>query len=58
MRILFYYRRLFRFELECGEMENIIITRSLRKQLDQVIIHEQVENGININNNLSAYEID
>jgi len=49
---------LFRFELECGEMENRIITRSLKKQLDQVIIHEQVENGTGINNNLCAYQID
>jgi len=34
---------MFRFELECREMENIIIIKSLRKQLDQVIIREQVE---------------
>jgi hypothetical protein len=35
-------------------MENKIVTRSLRKQLDQVILHEQVENGTTISNNLSA----
>jgi hypothetical protein len=34
-------------------MENIIVTRSLRRQLDQVVLHEEVENGIAINNNLS-----
>jgi hypothetical protein len=39
---------LFKFELEHGKMENIIIIRSLKKQLDQVIVHEQVENGIAI----------
>ncbi len=49
---------MFRFELECGKMENIIITKSLRRQLNQVIVHEQMENGITINNNLSADQID
>jgi hypothetical protein len=39
-------------------MENRIVTRSLRKQLDQVILHEQVENGATINNNLSASQVD
>jgi hypothetical protein len=39
-------------------MENIIITRSLKRQLNQVIVDEQVENGITINNNLSADQID
>jgi hypothetical protein len=39
-------------------MESIIIIRSLKKQLNRVIIHEQVENGIGINNSLSAYQID
>jgi hypothetical protein len=58
MRILFKCIRLFRFELECGKMESIIIIRSLKKQLNRVIIHEQVENGIGINNSLSAYQID
>jgi hypothetical protein len=35
-------------------MENIIIIRSLKKQLNQVVLHEQVENGVAISNNLSA----
>jgi len=35
-------------------MENKIVSRSLRKQ-GFVVLHEQVENGIAINNNLSAY---
>jgi hypothetical protein len=35
-------------------MENIIIIRSLNKQLNQVVLHEQVENGAAINNNLSV----
>jgi hypothetical protein len=35
-------------------MENRIIPRSLNKQLDQVVLHEQVENGVAINNNLTA----
>jgi hypothetical protein len=39
-------------------MENRIVTRSLRKQLDQVILHEQVENGVAINSNLSVDHID
>jgi hypothetical protein len=39
-------------------MENIIITKSLRRQLNQVIVHGQVENGIAINSNLSANQID
>jgi hypothetical protein len=39
-------------------MENIIVTKSLRRQLNQVIIHEQVENGVAINSNLSADKID
>jgi hypothetical protein len=38
-------------------MENITITKSLKKQLDQVIVHEQVENDIAINKNLSANQI-
>ncbi len=45
---------MFKFELGCGEMENIIIIRSLKKQLNQVVLHEQVENGAAINNNLSV----
>ncbi len=46
MRILFECKSLFKFELECGKMENIIVTRSLRRQLDQVLLHEQEENGV------------
>jgi hypothetical protein len=45
---------LFKFELGCGEMENRIVIGSLKKQLDQVVLHEQVENGIAISNNLSG----
>ncbi len=48
---------MFKFELGCGEMENKILTKSLRKQLDQVVLHEQVENGTTINNNLSADQL-
>jgi len=33
-------------------MENIITIRSLRKKLNQVVLHEQMENGVAINNNL------
>jgi hypothetical protein len=39
-------------------MENKILTKSLRRQLYQVILHEQVENGTTINNNLSADRVD
>jgi hypothetical protein len=39
-------------------MENRIVTKSLRRQLDHVIKHEQVENGAAINKNLSANQID
>ncbi len=49
---------MFKFELERGEMENKIITKSLSKQLNQVIIYEQVENGVAINRNVNAYHID
>ncbi len=31
---------------------NKIVIKSLRKQLDYVIVHEQMENGVAINNNL------
>ncbi len=58
MRILFLCRNLFKFELECGEMENKIVTKSFRRQLKQVLLHEQEENGIAINNNLSANQED
>ncbi len=49
---------MIKFELECGEMENKIVTKSFMRQLDQVIIHEQVENGVAINKNLNACKID
>jgi hypothetical protein len=39
-------------------MENKIVTKSLRRQLDQVVLHDQVENGTTINNNLIANQID
>jgi hypothetical protein len=48
---------LFIFELKCGEMENRIVTKSLRKQLYQVILHEQMENGNSINNNFNANHV-
>jgi hypothetical protein len=35
-------------------MENKILTISLKRQLDQIIVHEQVENGITNNSNLST----
>jgi hypothetical protein len=35
-------------------MEDKIVTKSLKKQLDQVVLHEQVENGVAISNNLSV----
>jgi len=38
--------------------ENKIVTKGLKKQLNQVILHEQVENGIAINNNLIADQVD
>jgi glutamine cyclotransferase len=46
---------LFRFELERGEMANKIVIKNLRRQLSQVIVHKQVENGIAMNKNLNAY---
>ncbi len=39
-------------------MENKIITRSLRRQLDQVVLHEQVESGVAISNNLNVDQVD
>jgi hypothetical protein len=32
--------------------------KSLRKQLDHIIVHEQEENGVSINRNLSVDKID
>jgi len=39
-------------------MENKIVTKSLRRQLDQVVLHDQEENGTTISNNLIANQID
>ncbi len=39
-------------------MENIIVTRILNRQLDQNVLHEQVENGTVISNNLSENQVD
>jgi hypothetical protein len=39
-------------------MENIIVTKSLKRQLDQFVLHEQVENGAANSVNLSADQID
>ncbi len=46
------------FELGCGERENKIVIRNLRRQLNHVVLHEQVENGIAINNNLNVNQVD
>jgi hypothetical protein len=43
VKILFQCRSLFKFELRCGKMENINATRSLKRQLDHVVLHEQAE---------------
>jgi hypothetical protein len=32
-------------------MKNRIVARSFKRQLDQVVLHEQVENGATISNN-------
>jgi hypothetical protein len=37
-------------------MENRIVIKNLGQKLNQVVLHEQVENGVAINNNLSAYQ--
>jgi len=39
-------------------MKNKIITKSLRRQLNQVVLHEQVKNGVAINNNLNTNQVD
>ncbi len=39
-------------------MENIIVTRSLKRQLDQFVLHEQVENGVANSVNLSGNQVD
>ncbi len=54
MKILLLCKSLFRFELECGEMEN----RILKTQLNQVILLEQMENGTAIISNLSGNHTD
>jgi len=38
--------------IKMWEMENKIVTRNLKRQLDHVLLHEQVENGTAINNNI------
>jgi hypothetical protein len=38
-------------------MENIIVPTILNRQLNQVILHEQVENGATINSNFSPNQI-
>jgi len=38
-------------------MENIIVIISLMRKLDQIVVHEQMENGDTINKNLSAVKI-
>ncbi len=38
-------------------MENKIVTKSLRRQLDQVILHEQMENGTTVSNNLNVDQV-
>ncbi len=49
---------MFKFELECGDMKTRFKTSSLRRQLDQVLLHEQEENGTAINNNLNVDQED
>jgi hypothetical protein len=39
-------------------MENKIVAKSLRGQIYHIVLHEQVENGVAINNNLSANQVD
>ncbi len=39
-------------------MENINVTRSLKKKLNHVVLHEQVENGATTSNNLNADKVD
>jgi hypothetical protein len=51
-------RSLVKFELGCGEMENRTISRSRRRQLNQVVLHEQVEKGATIKNNLNEHQVD
>ncbi len=39
-------------------MEIKIVTKILRRQLNHVILYEEVENGVSINNNLNADHVD
>jgi hypothetical protein len=39
-------------------MENIVVTKSLKRQLNLVVLHEQVENGITISNNFNVDQVD
>ncbi len=38
-------------------MENRIVSGSLKRQLNHVVLHEQMENGIAISNNLSVDQL-
>jgi hypothetical protein len=58
MVILFKCKSLFKLKLECGEMGNRIVNKSFRRKLNQVLLHEKMENGVTINNNLSVDKID
>jgi hypothetical protein len=58
VKILFPCKSLFKFELGCGDMENRIIIKSMKRQFYHVVLHEQVENGDVVNNNLNANQID
>jgi hypothetical protein len=35
-------------------MENRIVTKNMRKQLNKVVLHEQVEKVVDISNNLNV----
>jgi hypothetical protein len=35
-------------------MENRIVSGSLKRQLNHVVLHEQMENGVAISNNLNV----
>ncbi len=39
-------------------METKIVTRILKRQLNHVILYEEVENGVSINNSLNADHLD
>jgi hypothetical protein len=44
--------------IRCGKLENKIAIINLRRQFNQVVLHEQVKNGIVISNNLNTYKVD